>query len=238
MSDQDNNTGAKPGRLRRIWTALWSPTSALSLGVLLFGGFLAGIVFWGGFHWALEMTNTEKFCVSCHEMETNFEEYKETVHYNNRSGVRATCPDCHVPKQWQHKIVAKIMASKDVYHTVMGTIDTPEKYEEHRLGMASKSWEKMKKTDSRECRNCHKFDYMDFTVQENRAAANHQTALDEGKTCIDCHQGIAHKLPEGYLDTYNKVVEDLAANGDLLPAKGHDVAQASSEIQGYLGASN
>lgn len=237
MSDQDNPTGKKPGFFRRTWRTLWSPTTVFSLGGLLFGGFLAGILFWGGFHWSLELTNTEEFCVSCHEMERNFEEYTETIHYNNRSGVRATCPDCHVPKEWQHKIKAKILASKDLYHTVMGTIDTEEKYNEHRLSMASASWVKMKKSDSRECRNCHKFTYMDFTVQENRAAAQHQLALDEGKTCIDCHQGIAHRLPENYLKTYEEVTAELDGEIVVPENSGRDVATAGSEIKGYL-ASN
>ncbi|TCL10117.1 cytochrome c-type protein NapC [Shimia isoporae] len=234
MSDQDNNTGKKPGFIRRVWTALWSPTSAWSLGTLLVGGFVAGILFWGSFHWALELTNTEKFCISCHSMERNFVEYQDTVHYNNHSGVRATCPDCHVPKEWQHKIKAKIMASKDVYHHLVGTINTEEKYQAHRLHMASLSWAKMKQSDSRECRNCHKFEYMDFTIQENRAAASHQTAIDEGKTCIDCHQGIAHKLPENYLDKYREVVDELAANGDIPLPEGKDVATAKSELRDHL----
>ncbi|MGR3634609.1 MAG: NapC/NirT family cytochrome c [Shimia sp.] len=234
MSDQDNNTGKKPGFLRRISAVVRSPTSAWSLGTLLVGGFVAGILFWGSFHWALELTNTEKFCISCHSMERNFVEYQDTVHYNNHSGVRATCPDCHVPKEWQHKIKAKIMASKDVYHHLVGTINTEEKYQEYRLHMASLSWKKLKQSDSRECRNCHKFEYMDFTIQENRAAAQHQTAIDDGKTCIDCHQGIAHRLPEGYLDEYRKVVDDLAANGDIPLGNGSSVASAKSELQEHL----
>ena len=75
--------------------------SAASLGSLLMAGFVAGIIFWGGFNTAMEATNTETFCISCHEMEANvYQEYKYTIHYSNRSGVRATCPDCHVPKPW------------------------------------------------------------------------------------------------------------------------------------------
>jgi cytochrome c-type protein NapC len=79
-----------------------------------------------------------------------------------------------------------------------------------RIDLAAHEWERMKSTDSRECRNCHNFEFMDFTVQESRAATSHQQALDEGKTCIDCHQGIAHDLPAGYLERYQQVVEKLA----------------------------
>ncbi len=207
---KDPTTRRNP--IMRLWDWFWSPISVISVGFLLIAGFLGGIIFWGGFHWTLEMTNTEEFCTSCHTMETNLGEYRETIHYNNHSGVRAICSDCHVPKEWQHKIKAKVMAVKDIYHEVAGTISTEEKYEDHRLAMATAVWTKMKESDSRECRNCHNFEYMDFTIQETRAASEHQRALDNNMTCIDCHQGIAHSLPQGYQEAYKKVLEDLAEN--------------------------
>ncbi len=42
-----------------------------ALGVLVLAGFVAGVIFWGGFNTALELTNTEKFCTGCHEMRDN-----------------------------------------------------------------------------------------------------------------------------------------------------------------------
>ncbi|MEJ2453392.1 MAG: NapC/NirT family cytochrome c [Candidatus Thiodiazotropha sp.] len=175
--------------------------------IILIGiGIIAGIVLWGGFNTAMEMTNTEEFCISCHEMEENvYQELKETVHFTNRTGVRATCPDCHVPKEWVHKFVRKIQASNELYHKMMGTIDTPEKFEAKRLELAQHVWASMKKTDSRECRNCHKFVSMDLEKQAPRSADEHDPhywdAMDgkaPQKTCIDCHKGIAHSLPAGY----------------------------------------
>ncbi|MFO1253016.1 MAG: NapC/NirT family cytochrome c, partial [Inhella sp.] len=73
---------------------------------VLFAAFAGGIIFWGGFNTAMEWTNREAFCISCHEMEQNvFVEYRNTIHYQNRTGVRATCPDCHVPKEWGPKMI-------------------------------------------------------------------------------------------------------------------------------------
>ena len=175
-----------------------SPSTA-TLGSLLIAGFVAGVIFWGGFNTAMEATNTEAFCIGCHEMKDNvYQEYKETVHYSNRTGVRATCPDCHVPKPWIHKMVRKVQASNELLHKALGTIDTPEKFEEKRLHLAQNVWRTMKKTDSRECRNCHNYESMDFAEQQRRAVASHSVGLDEGKTCIDCHKGIAHSLPALY----------------------------------------
>ena len=190
----EEKTRGWPGR---FWQALWRPPVKYSLAVLLVVGFVAGIIFWGGFNTAMEMTNNETFCISCHEMQDNvFQEYKNTVHYSNRTGVRATCPDCHVPKEWHHKVVRKIQATNELFHKVMGSIDTREKFEAKRLKLAKHVWSVMKETDSRECRNCHNFDFMDFTEQGRRAVDQHSVGLEEGKTCIDCHKGIAHQLPD------------------------------------------
>ncbi len=215
-------------RLRRLWDWFWQPTAVLSVGFTLIAGFLGGILFWGGFHWTLEATNTEEFCVSCHTMETNLGEYRETIHYNNHSGVRAVCSDCHVPKDWNHKVRAKIIAVKDVYHELTGSISTPEKYEARRLEMAKLVWAKMKATDSRECRNCHAFEYMDFTIQETRAAAEHQKAIDTGMTCIDCHQGIAHALPAGHEEAYEEISASYA------PLTGSDGGPEVENLRNYL----
>jgi len=211
MNEQDSvETGKERtgiiGLLHRIWGSLRRPTARYALGTLLATGFVGGILFWGSFNWSMELTNTETFCISCHEMEQNvYREYKQTVHYSNRTGVRATCPDCHVPKTWIHKIARKIKASNELYHHFLGTIDTPEKFEGKRLELATNVWNVMKKTDSRECRNCHNFEYMDFTVQENRAQTRHETAITDGKTCIDCHKGIAHELPKGAYEAEQKL---------------------------------
>ena len=167
-------------------------------GLLVGAGLVVlGVILFGGFNVALEPTNTQQFCISCHSMKGNYEEYKETPHFKNPSGVQTGCPDCHVPRPYGAKLVAKIMAAKDVYHEILGTIDTPEKFEAHRWDMASRVWAKMKANDSRECRACHDFQNMDVDSQSKQAKRRHVRVMEQGgKTCIDCHAGIAHKLPE------------------------------------------
>ena len=184
--------------IRSIIDKLKKP-SAVSLGALLIVGFIAGIIFWGGFNTAMEATNTETFCISCHEMQENvYVEYQETIHYSNRSGVRATCPDCHVPKPWIYKMIRKVQATNELYHKALGSIDSPEKFEAKRLQLAQNVWKAMKETDSRECRNCHDYESMDYTKQQRRAVPQHIEGFQAGKTCIDCHKGIAHSLPAYY----------------------------------------
>ncbi|MCH6566451.1 MAG: NapC/NirT family cytochrome c [Proteobacteria bacterium] len=177
-----------------FWQRLSRPSKAAS-GVLLGLGFVGGILFWGAFNTGMEATNTEAFCSSCHA--PIVAEIRETIHYSNRSGVRAICSDCHVPHEWTDKIIRKVQASKELVAYALGTIGTLEKFHARRGYLANREWQRMKANDSRECRNCHDFDFMDFSEQGRRSVAQHSTALASGeKTCVDCHKGIAHRLPD------------------------------------------
>ena len=183
--------------MKELWKKIWRP-SRYALGTLLIVGFVFGILFWGGFNTALEWTNTEAFCISCHEMRDNvYQEYKETIHFKNRTGVRATCPDCHVPRDWTHKMIRKIQASKELWGKITGSIATKELFEENRLRLARGEWARMRAADSRECRNCHTLESMLLSAQKQRSRKQHEMALEDKLTCITCHKGIAHHLPEG-----------------------------------------
>ena len=142
--------------LKRYWVVLWRASRFFSLGFLTIVAFTCGILFWGGFNTALELTNTERFCIGCHEMRNNvYAELQGTIHFTNRSGVRAKCSDCHVPHDWTDKMGRKMQASKEVWGKIFGTIDTPEKFADMRLQLAQNEWKRMKANDSLECRNCH-----------------------------------------------------------------------------------
>lgn len=183
---------------KKFWSWFTGPAVRWGWGPVFVVGGIGGVIFWGGFNTFMEYTNTLDFCVSCHEMRTTvYEEYKKSAHFKNPSGVRAVCSDCHVPKPWTAKLVRKIQASNELYHKIVGTIDTPEKYEAKRLQLAEHVWATMKATDSRECRNCHAWDSMDFHKQSRRAAEKMQEGMKKGDTCIDCHKGLVHKLPAG-----------------------------------------
>ena len=155
-----------PGFVRRSWRVLSRPSARYSILALGFVGFFAGIIFWGGFNTAMEATNTLPFCISCHEMRDNvYKEYKDTIHFSNRVGVRAVCSDCHVPHAWGPKMVRKMQASFEVWGKLTGAIDTPEKFEAKRMELATHEWARMKANNSQECRNCHNFDAMDKAAQ-------------------------------------------------------------------------
>lgn len=210
--------------IKKLWRWLRTPHPRYAIGLVIIVAGIGGILFWGGFHTVLEMTNTEAFCISCHEMrDTVYKEYTASVHYKTASGVRASCPDCHVPKQWGPKIVRKIVASRELYYWALGTIDTPEKFETNRLLLARRVWASMSETDSRECRNCHSNDAMDFLKMKKPVEAKRmEQGLKNGETCISCHKGIAHKLPD-MSQGYRAMLKDLAATAGKQIKNGDDV---------------
>ena len=184
----------KPNFILRFWHWFRKP-SRLAVGTIISLAFIGGILSWVGFNYGLEQTNTEQFCASCHTQDA-YPEYLHSVHYQTRTGVGASCPDCDVPHEFLPKMKRKIIAAKEVYAYYTGKVDTLEKFNQHRLEMAENEWARMKANDSKECRNCHKVDRMNFNDQRSVAAKMHQKIQTEGKTCIDCHKGIAHQLPD------------------------------------------
>lgn len=187
--------------IKRWWAFLRGPGTRYSILILLVIGGFGGVIVWGGFNTAMEATNTLGFCTSCHEMrDTVYQEYKKTIHFSNRSGVRATCSDCHVPDPWVYKVVRKVKATRELWYKMTGSIDTPEKFEAKRLQLAQRVWDDMKSTDSRECRNCHTFESMNVAAQKQRAKKLHEQGQEKGETCIDCHKGIAHKAVHKQLE--------------------------------------
>lgn len=194
QKSQNESGSSGMWRKPRRWWLLGIPAGGIAM-------FFVGIIFWGGFNTFMESTNTLGFCIGCHEMRDNvYEEYKQSSHYRNTSGVRAICSDCHVPKPWGPKLMRKIYATNELFHKILGTVNTPEKFEAHRLEMAERVWASMRKTDSRECRNCHTYETMDLELQDRSARKKHdpERLAKSGKTCIDCHQGLVHSLPEDY----------------------------------------
>jgi cytochrome c-type protein NapC len=196
----------------RFVTDWWHALLRLNRGWPFFtlsGVFLFGVVSWGGFNTAMEVMNTEGFCISCHEMrEFVYQEYIQRPHYNNGSGVRATCPDCHVPKAWTAKFLRKIHATNELFHKLLGSINTREKFLAKRMQLATYVWDSMRATDSRECRNCHGLEAMKLSRQSARGQQQHNEAKLSGATCIDCHKGIAHALPEEFLDAEHERFEN------------------------------
>lgn len=162
--------------------------------VLLLAGAVLGIGALGVAHEVLEYTDSDAFCGSCHVMRaTVFEEFEESIHANNPSGIRATCADCHIPRPLVPHLVRKVEATQFLVAWLMGT-DTPEELLAKREELAELVWARMRANDSAACRHCHQMDHMDLAAQSTRARTQHEDARETGETCIDCHDdGVAHE---------------------------------------------
>ncbi len=183
-------TDSKP---RRWLKQLRRPSATHSVLALVTIGLIVGVLGMIAFDATLHATNTEEFCISCHEMEANpYAQLRKTTHFNNASGVRPTCSDCHVPQEFVPKMIRKAEAAREVWGTMTGIIDTPEKYAAHAPVMKEREIARLQANDSQECRNCHETERMLTALQSAKAQKYHQAKRVNNKTCIDCHAGIAH----------------------------------------------
>jgi|UPI00056CEC43 nitrate/TMAO reductase-like tetraheme cytochrome c subunit len=187
--------------MRQFWTSLWKMPAKWRWLLLPLGGWLAlmiGALGWASFNGVMHVTSTNDFCYSCHiGSDTIVEEYQASTHFNNEHGFVATCADCHIPHEFVPKLITKIKATGDVYHQIAGTI-TLENFESHRPALAQGVWDDMTENDSRECRNCHSPDLWQTSLQSTRAQNSHNPAFwaEQDLTCISCHKGLAHALPQ------------------------------------------
>lgn len=142
------------GTIRKWVGLLLQPSKRWSILTLLVTGIVVGAVGVVGFNFSLQATNTETFCTSCHEMYAQpYQTVQQTTHYNNASGVRPTCSDCHVPHEFIPKMIRKVEAAREVWGSITGMIDTPEKYMAHLDEMKMREINRMRSNDSAGCRS-------------------------------------------------------------------------------------
>jgi cytochrome c-type protein NapC len=189
----------KPGMLRRFFSWLFSPSARWSVFALLLVGLVAGAVGVVGTQVAVAVTGTNEFCGNACHSHTKFvyPEYKESVHGSNRTGVQATCSDCHIPHSYPAKLIYKANAGiRDGIAEIQGVISTKEKFEAKRWEMANHVWDEMRANNSANCRTCHTPESMNSAKQSEDAVKQHKKFASGKATCIDCHTGVAHKEPE------------------------------------------
>lgn len=54
---------------------------------------------------------------------------------------------------------------------------------------------------------------MQFASQSPLAKERHTNLAERGQTCIDCHYGLVHKMPENRDDILKTVQADYSADG-------------------------
>jgi cytochrome c-type protein NapC len=123
-------------------------------------------------------------------------EHRESIHGASSTGLRATCHDCHIPRDYPELLWYKAVAgTKDIIGEIRGIISTEEKFESERRRMAAHVWTEYRGNDSRSCRGCHAFSKDVLARQAELVREIHAPVLEGKATCIDCHKGVGHKAP-------------------------------------------
>jgi nitrate/TMAO reductase-like tetraheme cytochrome c subunit len=191
-----DRTRAKPGMLTRTWRRLRSPSARWSVFALAALGIVIGAAAVIGVQVMVHVTGTDEFCGgACHSMQWVAKEHREGSH-GARTGMRATCHDCHIPREYPELLWVKAVAgTKDVIGEIRGVIDSEEKFNAERKRMAAKVWTQYRADDSRACRGCHAFSRDVLAKQQEMARDVHAPVLEGKATCIDCHKGVGHSAP-------------------------------------------
>ena len=88
------------------------------IGAVLVGGIVIDF--------SLEATTTDEFCFSCHEMGDNISGAdEERLHLAGSGELHGRCADCHLPKPFLPRLRRKLRASAEIYHHLLGTLDSP-----------------------------------------------------------------------------------------------------------------
>jgi nitrate/TMAO reductase-like tetraheme cytochrome c subunit len=188
----------RTGFLSRLWRRLSTPSARWSVLALVIVGLLIGAGGVIGTQVMVAVTGTNEFCGgACHSMQWVAQEYKQSVHYANRTGVRAGCHDCHIPHDYPRLLFYKAKAGiKDVIGEARGVISTEEKFKKERSRMAKSVWAEYKENNSENCRHCHQITPDVVAKQKEFVRPMHEQFLANAATCIDCHKGVAHTAPE------------------------------------------
>ena len=185
------------GRRRGFWPWLTTPSASWSILALVVVGLLIGAGVTIGTQVMVAATGTDEFCGgACHSMQWVAAEDKQSVHYANRTGVRASCHDCHIPDRYPKLLWYKAVAGiKDVIGEARGVISTEDKFKKERLRLAKAVWAEYKENNSENCQHCHVFGAEIVAKQKDFVKPMHEQFLAKAMTCIDCHKGVAHTAP-------------------------------------------
>ena len=192
-----------------------------------------------GTHVMVTATGTNEFCSNaCHSMQWVAKEYAQSGHHLNRTGVIATCHDCHIPHHYPELLWYKAKAGiKDAIGEVRGVISTEEKFKKERLRMAKSVWAEYKENNSANCQHCHAFTRRDRGEAEGLRAADAPAGAGEG-----CD---VHRLPQGHRP-HGAGRETLARSGPSSAAFGNALLRPRRArerietplVRGFTGVAN
>ena len=197
-TEQPDNAPQRVGFFAGIWRWLVTPSARWSVLALIVVGLLLGAAGVVGTQVMVAATGSNAFCGgACHSMQWVAQEYRQSAHYANRTGVHANCHDCHIPDRYPALLWYKLQAGiHDAIAEARGVIATEAEFKKERLRLAQVVWTEFKANNSENCQHCHQFNAEVIAKQQDFVRPMHEQFLAKSATCIDCHKGIAHTAPD------------------------------------------
>lgn len=115
-------------------------------------------------------------------------------HKATAEGGQATCVDCHLPKGFLNSANAwfHFVQLTDLFgHRRAVDAEREGEYTPMRAKTAYRVRERMTTYDSAPCRTCHI--ESEIKPKRERGVNAHKLALDDKKTCIECHYNLVHR---------------------------------------------
>ncbi len=157
---------------------------------ILFLGFIMGLCVTLLTYKAIDYTSTNKFCESCHVHPHVFDTWKRSTHYDNPSGFRVNCVDCHLPPKGEGYLKAKIITgARDIYGVVFKDsadyqweLKSTLEYAQHHVYKTS-------------CLHCHQNLFPLTLSKEGQDAHLYYSQNEDELRCINCHLNVGHYDP-------------------------------------------
>ena len=152
------------------------------IGWVVLGLFVLGII---GFTGTVVATESNEFCISCHELDYAYKGWKQSTHVNNPEGVVANCVDCHAPPQLSDLVLSKVESLNEVYSHWFKPSSDPFWWQENLPRLRARARERLKDDN---CVRCHTWR---FEPRSPEGKIAHATA-HEATRCVQCHQYLVH----------------------------------------------
>jgi len=124
-------------------------------------------------HWMGSPHNIEgTACVDCHDVHADFD---QVLSVKTQSGV---CYDCHEDKK-------RAVQADSTLHII-----------ENDESSCSGCHDSHADLDVMQCLNCHEQNTETLATQSSKARGFHRTTIKNNLSCVRCHGGVAHGVPE------------------------------------------
>ena len=162
------------------------------LFLLLSCAFVVGILITISGNKVIEYTSTDESCAACHVHPHVFESWKLSSHFDNKSGIKVHCVECHLPPKGQGYLLAKTkLGINDLYGYLF------KDSAEFNWEMKSELEHAVKYIPNVSCKRCHQNlfpkDLVDAGIAAHLYYENNEKKLD--LQCISCHLDAGHYNP-------------------------------------------